>query len=248
MIYNDDELSFQILIVDRFFHKKGVFDVDSRPYAAFSFRLTGDAKFEIAGKSFYVKSGDILYIPANMPYKVEYSCSESIVVHFSDCSYQEPENITPENPTAMEACFQRLLESWNETGSVNGAKSAVYDILERISRDKKMAASDTALFNCVRYLEEHAFDVDMDVEEICRIGFMSASSLQRAFNEHFGMSPKQYLIKLRMSQALTLLAEGTLSVKEISDACGFRDDKYFSRAFKRKYGYPPSHFQKKIFL
>ena len=248
MIYNDDDLSFRILTVDLFTHKSGVFDVDARPFAAFSYRLTGDAKFEVAGKSFYVKSGDILYIPANTPYKVEYSSSESIVVHFTDCNYHEPENITSENQAAMEARFQRLLEIWREKSSVNGAKAAVYDILEKIATDKKMAMADTSFFNCVRYLEEHAFDVDLDVEEICRIGFMSASSLQRAFNEHFGMSPKQYLIKLRMSQALTLLAEGTLSVKEVSDACGFRDDKYFSRAFKRKYGYPPSHFHKKIFV
>jgi AraC-like DNA-binding protein len=49
-----------------------------------------------------------------------------------------------------------------------------------------------------------------------------------------------------MNRALSLLAQGTLSVGEISDACGFSDEKYFSRAFKKVYGYPPSHFKSNV--
>lgn len=60
-------------------------------------------------------------------------------------------------------------------------------------------------------------------------------------NEHFDLSPKQYLLNLRMNHALELLVENELSIKEIAFACGFNDEKYFSKAFKNKYGYPPSH-------
>ena len=72
---------------------------------------------------------------------------------------------------------------------------------------------------------------------------MSASGLQRAFLQHFGSSPKQYVIKLRLHKALQLLVENKLSVKEVAFACGFSDEKYFSRAFKAKYGYPPSQLR-----
>ena len=47
MIYNFDNLSFQILTVDRFFHQKGFFEVNTRPYAALSFRVSGTGDFEI---------------------------------------------------------------------------------------------------------------------------------------------------------------------------------------------------------
>lgn len=248
MIYNFDDLSFQILTVDRFFHKAGVFEVKARPHAAFSFRVSGMGRFEVANKSFTVKEGDVLFLPANTPYKVEYSVSESIVVHFIDCNYDETENISLENQAAIEVRFNRLLESWREKRSVNAVKAGVYEILERISNDKKMAMSNTAFANRVRYMEEHFCDPELDIEAVCRFGFMSASSMQRAFLEHFGISPKQYLTKLRMNRALALLAEGNCSVKEIAEACGFRDEKYFSRAFKKKYGYPPSHFSKKLFV
>ena len=71
---------------------------------------------------------------------------------------------------------------------------------------------------------------------------------QRAFLQHFGVSPKQYIIKLRMNKALQLLVENKLSVKEISFLCGFSDDKYFSRAFREKYGYPPSQLRNRIVI
>lgn len=248
MIYNFDDLSFQILTVDRFYHKVGFFDIEARPYAAFSFRVSGTGRFEVANRSFTVKEGDVLFLPANTPYKVEYSVSESIVVHFTDCNYDEAESISLENQAAIEVRFGQLLESWREKNSVNAVKAGVYEILERISNDKKMAMSNTAFANSVRYMEEHFCDPELDIEAVCRFGFMSASGMQRAFLKHFGISPKQYLTKLRMTRALTLLAEGEISVKEIAETCGFRDEKYFSRSFKKKYGYPPSHFSRKLFV
>ena len=73
MIYSFDELSFQILTVGHFFHRNGVYDVKPRPFAAFSFRISGTADFEIDNKHFTSSAGDILFLPANMGYKVKYS-------------------------------------------------------------------------------------------------------------------------------------------------------------------------------
>ena len=181
-----------------------------------------------------------------MGYKVEYSAGESIVVHFADCNYGEVENFSLCNPRLIENMFRDLLKKWNDGHSINGAKSAVYAILEHISDDKKMLSPSSAFMSCVQYLEAHAFDAELNIDDVCRAGFMSASGMQRAFNQYYGMSPKAYLTKLRMSRALTLLAQSTLSVKEIAASCGFEDEKYFSRAFKKTYGYPPSSFKGKI--
>ena len=39
------------------------------------------------------------------PYKVEYSVSESIVIHFEDCNYFEAENICLKNPSRIKSRF-----------------------------------------------------------------------------------------------------------------------------------------------
>lgn len=246
MIYNYEELSFQILTIDSYVHKKGVFRVNARPYAAFSFRISGTGSFDVAGKRFSTSPGDVLFIPADTSYKVEYSDSESIVVHLRSCNYHEAENISLENSAAIGRLFRHLLSEWSEQHSVNQAKASIYEILEKIDLDKKKSEEDTAFTRCVSYIDAHFGEPELDISEVCRIGFISTSSLQRAFQAHFGLSPKQYLMKLRMNRALELLSENLLSVKEISFRCGFRDEKYFSRVFKQKYGCPPSEMRDHI--
>lgn len=246
MIYNFEELSFQILTVDHCFHKKGSFRVKARPYAAFSYRASGSGSFEIGNKHFLSEAGDILFLPANMPYRVDYSGGESIFVHLMQCNYTEAESIRPKNKTQIEAIFQNLLEAWRTQHSVNHAKATVYEILDKIANAQRKTIGDSAFTSCLRYMEEHFCDSTLNIQTMCEKGFLSASSLQRAFDRHFGISPKQYLSKLRMNRALELLSESTLSIKEIAYSCGFTDEKYFSRAFKEKYGCPPSQLQNSI--
>ena len=239
MLYRFDDLTFGIVSVGRFLHRDGFFEVKARPYAALAWRQSGSAEFEIAGKRFVSRAGDVLFLPADTPYRVDYSGSQIIVAHLSDCSYTAAENYTL-GKAAIEMRFERLLELWQTRHSVNQAKSLLYDILDAIADDKTLGDEDAVLAACVAYIEEHAFDPELDVEAVSARGFMSTSGLQRAFGKHFGMSPKQYLIKRRMEHALTLLATGERTVKEIAFAVGYRDEKYFSRAFKKRYGYPPS--------
>ncbi len=240
MIYNFDALAFQVLTIDRYEHKQGVFEVKARPYAALSFRVSGGGDFELGGRRLTVRPGDVMFLPSDMPYRVEYSVSESIVVHLKDCNYGEPENLHVENPAAVAALFARLLEEWRSRQSAHRAKAVIYEILSEL-QEENLVAGNAALKEALRYLEERAFDSSLTVEEVCEAGFLSRSSLQRAFRDSLGISPKQYLIKLRMDRALTLLIANRQSVKEIAFACGFPDEKYFSRAFKKRYGYPPSH-------
>ena len=243
MLYHFDDLSFQILTIDRFLHKEGLFHVKERSYAALSFRVKGTGNFKMGGKSLFIRPGDVLFIPANMPYEVEYSVSESIVANLPLCNYSEPEVFRFKNQAEGSLLFLQMLSDWQASHSVNRAKAAVYGILEKICNDQKMPEKDTAFALCLQFIEEHFCDPSLDIGGVCEAGFMSPSGLQRAFLRHFGISPKQYIIKLRMNKALPLLIENKLSVREISALCGFSDEKYFSRAFKEKYGQPPSRLR-----
>ena len=248
MIYNFDALSFQIVTVDRFFHQEGFYEVKARPFAALSLRTAGTGSFEIGTRRLMTAPGDVLFLPANTPYKVEYSVSESIVIHFDQCNYTEAESIRLANSLPIGRCFTHLLQVWREPRSVNQAKSVIYDILDKIASDQRAAITDTAVARCVRYMEEHYNDPGLDVAALCEVAFISVSSLQRAFTKSLAMSPKQYLICLRLQRALALLTQPVLSVKEVSFACGFTDEKYFSRAFKKRYGYPPSQLRSNMMV
>lgn len=245
MLYNFDGLSFNVLSVSRLGQRAGFFNVKKRPFGAISYKIDGTGDFVINGKQVSVKPKSILYIPADADYQVQYSFNDSIVIHISDCNYFEGECISLENHVVIEQLFLKLLNAWEQNRSVNQIKAGLYDILFRISQQKSEAQNATVNL-CMEYIQQHFAKADLSVSEVCRSAFVSVSTIQRAFLEQLGITPKQYIIKLRLEKAFELLMEGKLTVKDVALCCGFSDEKFFSRSFKEKYGYPPSQLHKNI--
>ena len=248
MIYNFDNLSFRILSVGLVSHEDGAFCVDGRPHAALSYRLKGRASFRIDGKTLDVEPGDIIFVPAAMSYKVEYSASESIVVHLLDCNYGTAEKISASDREQLEKRFLRMLNVWQTHHSVNRTKSNIYDVLSYLESDIVALPPESDILECVRYIDEHYTETDVTIERLCTQYHISHSSLQRKFRKYFGMNPKEYITKLRMNRALDMLTAGGESIKAISYACGFEDEKYFSRVFKQAFGHSPASFQNKLWV
>ena len=73
---------------------------------------------------------------------------------------------------------------------------------------------------------------------------MSISQLSRKINGITGYSTISYVLQLKLNKAKKMLADDSMSVNEVSDACGFYDASYFSRVFKKEFGVSPSHYQK----
>jgi len=240
MIYNCDDLALQVLDVGLYAHTDGFFAVKPRPHAALSYRLSGSGSFVIGGKRMLIEQGDILFLPADMAYEVEYSVSQSIVIHLLACSYTVPEHITIGDKGRMEARFLRILNAWQTHHSVNQVKAGVFDILSHLESDTLGMPMDEDIRQCVRYMEAHYDEADMTVARICEENHISPSGLQRKCQRVLGMNAKQYMTKLRMNKALDMLTAGTHSVKQVAYACGFEDEKYFSRVCKQTLGCAPS--------
>lgn len=241
MLFNSDELTFQILNVDQFSHVAGFFCVEARPFAALSYRLSGSATFEINGSSFKSYPGNILYLPDGVDYSAEYTDGESIVVHLLGCNYRQVEYYVLHNPRYLERLFIEMLEDWRATHRINRVKAAVYTLLQELE-DDQVKNYGAALSTCLSYLQEHFRDPMLKVSDLCRIGGISESVLYRKFQMYFAVSPKQYILRMRLNYAMQLLARGDESVRNISNLSGFKDEKYFSRIIKERFGEPPSFF------
>lgn len=71
-----------------------------------------------------------------------------------------------------------------------------------------------------------------------RLG-MSRMHLYRHIKRYYGCSTGQYVARKRLQMARRLLRNNPLPIKEIAASVGFRDPAYFSRVFKRHYGFTP---------
>lgn len=91
---------------------------------------------------------------------------------------------------------------------------------------------------------ENLSNADFDINaEIKNIGFNS-DYMRRCFKEVSGETPLEYMTRLRIGMAEALLINNLqLSVKQVSDACGFNDSFYFSTCFKKHTGHSPRNYR-----
>lgn len=88
---------------------------------------------------------------------------------------------------------------------------------------------------------EYAFDLELD--ELARRVATSRRQLQRAFAESGGTSFRSHLAEVRMHRARELLAESSMPVREVARRVGYRQPAQFAKAFRRRFGAPPSSFR-----
>ena len=77
------------------------------------------------------------------------------------------------------------------------------------------------------------------IKDLCKISLMSESYFIRTFKKIVLMSPITYINELRLEKAYELLKNGH-SVTNTSIECGFNNQGYFIRQFKKKYNMIPS--------
>lgn len=77
----------------------------------------------------------------------------------------------------------------------------------------------------------------------------SSSYLTKIFCQAYDCTPTKYLTNLRISHAQKLLLhEPSLSVKQIGELCGYHDQGYFSRIFKKHTGKSPLEYRDETML
>lgn len=80
--------------------------------------------------------------------------------------------------------------------------------------------------------------------QIAKRHHMSHSTLRRIVSEYSGYPLNEYIHRLKVAEAKKILLNTEATVKEISDALGYKDVFYFSRLFKKYVGISPLIFRK----
>ncbi|MEM6721871.1 MAG: AraC family transcriptional regulator [Bacteroidota bacterium] len=92
------------------------------------------------------------------------------------------------------------------------------------------------------FIDNH-FEKELNLDFLAHIRFTSKYHLLRLFKKYYGMTPRQYLIDIRIAKSKEQLKNGT-SVTETCFAVGFESLGSFSSLFKSKTGKSPSAYQK----
>lgn len=218
-----------------------------RPYHALSFRSKGESIFTIGEKKEKkVTTGDILFVPYHLGYKLNAKEESLYCVHFT-ADNLPTDNIyifSPTDKQIFERLFSDMYNSWSEKkpGYNNKTSSYFFRILSKLqSQQNEILYSYThsVILDAIDYIHEHFTDSSLTIHQLSQICSISESFFRKEFKTITGVSPLQYINNLRVSRALELLESGYYKIYEIADKSGFSDSKYFSTVIKKATGLSP---------
>ncbi|MEZ0451303.1 helix-turn-helix domain-containing protein [Sphingobacterium thalpophilum] len=82
-----------------------------------------------------------------------------------------------------------------------------------------------------------------NINALCKRYYITERTLRRVFYKAEKRTIIEFVVDLRLDYAGTLLYQKGLSVKQISELCGFTSSNYFCRLFKKKYGITPKDYR-----
>lgn len=95
----------------------------------------------------------------------------------------------------------------------------------------------------LEYIDSHITD-NISVLSVSERFNYNESYFCRKFKREVGCTVSQYIRTRRLEYARKLLETDKISVKHISDICGFSDSAHFTRSFEKAYGISPSKYRK----
>ncbi|GAA6207467.1 GlxA family transcriptional regulator [Cognatishimia sp. WU-CL00825] len=101
---------------------------------------------------------------------------------------------------------------------------------------------DKKLLKAVNFIQDN-FEEDLKLDELAAMCNVSRRQMERLFKRHLDLSPRSFLVDVRLQQARTMLAGTDLSIIEVATACGFGSTSYFSKRFRMKFGASPYRFR-----
>lgn len=92
----------------------------------------------------------------------------------------------------------------------------------------------------VTYIQENIENSDLNVETLSSNLFLSRSQMYRKIKSLTGLSPNEFIRRIRLERARTLLNEDrNMNISEVAFKVGFLSASYFTRCYKKQFGELP---------
>ena len=236
--------------------------------------ISGDLSATVDGvKLGHLSPGNLLYIPAGVPYALKSKYLRAVVLTF-DLTDDEPlpeERIPPVaaadfktglcHRAGIETPFDRMLfvedmESERDTfirmcniftsaeGSYKAQISAIFkQILLKVAETVDEQALPARMVEALDAYIRENCSDEISNTEIGAIFGYHPFYVSRILKEKKGITLRQYIIGYRLKAAKRMLELGTKSAAEIAEECGFTDASYFTKTFKSAFGITPKEYR-----
>ena len=204
----------------------------------------------VGNQSFDLLAADVIIIPPG----VEHSGTSSegfkdIFVRTTDLPYPATPFWVHDYDGVFETLFTTLCTFF--TAKENGYKDVCDALLDTIitiiNKNRAVNYRHPFVHDFKRIISENISNSDFSVTDAIIGAGYNPDYVRRCFLEDVGQTPHDYLIYLRLKNAKKRLKnEEYLTVETIASECGFNDQFYFSRLFKKHFGTSPRDYRKRV--
>lgn len=101
-----------------------------------------------------------------------------------------------------------------------------------------------AMGRVMEYIRAHMADPAMSLTDAAAAAFLSPNYLTHLLRKETGSTFSELVLERRMRLARTHLMNSDKPLSHIAQICGFADEAYFSRRFRKAHGVPPGQFRR----
>ena len=249
--FNIKEISSVALIKPQKNEKNKIYYGDIVPKHELIYKLSGEVVTHFGNNVFRIRAGNVYIIPkcSNANYYIERTVPGDCIDIFFDTDISLGQSLLlldfNENNKVLNL-FQKVYRLWltKPDGYYFKCMSAVYEILyEMLSKSEQYSPKSKykIIERGIEYIHNNLYGA-IDYHTPSKLCGISYTYFKKLFIEKFGVPPVQYVSNLRLERSKELLLTNKYSISEIAELCGYSDVFYFSKAFKKHTGLPPTQY------
>ena len=248
-------------------HTSRVIDTE-RPNGRGDYQLlyiaSGCGHFFFDGVERIIPKGDmILFRPGETQMYYLYSADrpETYWVHFTGSDvglllnyYQIPRNenafftgTSPDYQWLFRQMIQELqLQRANYDDLLNMNLRHIFLIINRYLQEGNAIGTDMLdeIERATHFFNEH-YNQQIIIEDYAKERGMTANWFIQSFRKITKFTPMQYILNLRMTNAMNLIDNTNYNMTQIATAIGYDNSMYFSRVFKKHTGMTPTEYKRR---
>ncbi len=221
--------------------------------------VSGELTVSFPGKDSLLDAGSFVIFPPGCRYKYSHKNGfpiEYMWLHFTGSDIEEtlkkyelnlfPKTNKIEPDDAIIMRFQNIFNAFikhdkfreNELSTL--LERLMISLARRVSGEKKQS---NLLSKSISYINSNYIE-DLRVPDLAKMENLSVSRYNTLFKQVTGVSPMEYIKKMRLASACELLSATDLPIKTVSAMVGYSDSHFFSRIFKKSLGISPAFYRK----
>ena len=153
------------------------------------------------------------------------------------------------NISELERCMRSMHREWKDRPlfSNEAMTSHLIEFIRLTARGLDDSQGTERHYDAIMVLRREmreASEKDWSVPEMAERVGLSENRFSYLYKRYCGEAPQRDLIGFRMQRAVGMVVEHReISISDIAEICGYQDQMYFSRVFKRYFGRTPSSYR-----